>query len=36
MAAHYDDSLFSYPDYWIGRDYEHTSEILALKHLLNK
>jgi ubiquinone/menaquinone biosynthesis C-methylase UbiE len=35
MPAHYDDSLFSYPDYWIGRDYEHTSEILALKRLLN-
>jgi ubiquinone/menaquinone biosynthesis C-methylase UbiE len=34
MAAHYDDSLFSYPDYWIGRDYEHTSEVIALKNLL--
>ena len=34
MAAHYDDPAFSYAAYWLGRDYEHASEILALKKLL--
>lgn len=36
MLAHYDDPGFSYVAYWQGRDYEHNSEILALKKLLPK
>jgi ubiquinone/menaquinone biosynthesis C-methylase UbiE len=35
MPAHYDDSAFSYSDYWRGREYEHISEILALRSLLD-
>lgn len=31
--AHYD--TYDYPSYWKGRDYEHESEVLALKKLLN-
>lgn len=34
MAAHYDDPTFSYDHYWLGRDYEHQSEILAISRLL--
>ncbi len=34
MSAHYDS--FDYPSYWIGRDYEHKSETLAIKKLLSK
>ena len=30
----YDDSEFSYLDYWKGRQYEHKSEIVALTNLL--
>jgi ubiquinone/menaquinone biosynthesis C-methylase UbiE len=34
MGAAYD--TFDYPAYWIGRDYEHKSEIFALKSFLSK
>ena len=34
MAAHYD--TYDYPNYWIGRDYEHGSELIALKEFLTK
>ncbi len=34
MAAHYD--TYDYPNYWIGRDYEHGSELIALKAFLAK
>lgn len=34
MGAHYD--TYDYPSYWIGRQYEHESEILALKSLLDE
>ena len=34
MGAHYD--TYDYPNYWIGRDYEHGSELIALKALLAK
>ncbi|MFZ5932678.1 MAG: class I SAM-dependent methyltransferase [Patescibacteria group bacterium] len=34
MAAHYD--TYDYPSYWIGREYEHESEVLALKAFLQK
>ena len=34
MAAHYD--TYDYPNYWIGRDYEHGSELIALKDFLAK
>jgi len=34
MAAHYD--TYDYPNWWIGRDYEHGSELIALKAFLNK
>ena len=30
----YDDQKFNYEDFWIGRDYEHQSEVIALKKLL--
>lgn len=36
MSAHYDDPNFSYVKYWQGRDYEHFSEVVALKKLLSK
>jgi ubiquinone/menaquinone biosynthesis C-methylase UbiE len=32
MAAAYD--TYNYPSYWEGRDYEHESEIIAIKDLL--
>jgi len=34
MAAHYD--TYDYPNYWMGRDYEHGSELIALKDFLAK
>lgn len=34
MPAAYD--TFDYPGYWIGRDYEHKSEVIALKSFLQK
>lgn len=34
MASPYDS--FDYPAYWIGRDYEHKSEIYALKSFLHR
>lgn len=34
MAAFYDDQGFDYPQYWLGRQYEHQSEVVALKRLL--
>ena len=34
MSAHYD--TYDYPSYWEKRDYEHESEIIALKALLLK
>jgi ubiquinone/menaquinone biosynthesis C-methylase UbiE len=34
MSAAYD--TFDYPGYWIGRDYEHKSEVIALKAFLQK
>jgi ubiquinone/menaquinone biosynthesis C-methylase UbiE len=34
MSAHYD--TYDYPNYWIGRDYEHGSELIALKNFLSK
>lgn len=34
MAAHYD--TYDYPSYWIGREYEHEAEVVALKDLLQK
>lgn len=33
MTAHYD--TYDYPSYWIGREYEHEAEVLALKDLLS-
>jgi ubiquinone/menaquinone biosynthesis C-methylase UbiE len=34
VTAAYD--TFDYPSYWIGRDYEHKSELLAIRTLLGK
>lgn len=34
MAAHYD--TYDYPNYWIGREYEHESELIALKAFLSR
>lgn len=34
MAAAYDS--FDYPAYWIGREYEHKSEVIAIKAFLHK
>jgi ubiquinone/menaquinone biosynthesis C-methylase UbiE len=34
MSAAYDH--FDYPSYWTNREYEHKSEVLALKSFLNK
>jgi len=34
MVAHYDDPTFSYDRYWMGRDYEHGAEVLAISRLL--
>lgn len=32
--AFYDDADFNYLTYWSGRDYEHESEVIALRRLL--
>lgn len=32
----YDDSKHDYEDFWLGRDYEHLSEVAAIKRLLGK
>ncbi|KKQ45598.1 MAG: Phosphatidylethanolamine N-methyltransferase [Candidatus Woesebacteria bacterium GW2011_GWA1_37_8] len=34
MSAHYD--TYDYPTYWINREYEHKSELIALSALLHK
>jgi ubiquinone/menaquinone biosynthesis C-methylase UbiE len=34
MPAHYDDPNYLYTEYWQDRNYEHQSEILAIKKLL--
>lgn len=34
MSAHYDS--YDYPSYWIGRDYEHGCEKIAVKAFLQK
>ncbi len=34
MSAAYD--TFDYPSYWIGREYEHKSEIIAIRSFLSK
>ena len=34
MAAYYDS--YNYSSYWHGRDYEHESEVLAIKSYLAK
>jgi len=34
MAAAYD--TYDYPSYWIGREYEHEAEIIAIKAFLEK
>lgn len=34
MSAHYDN--YDYPSYWKGREYEHLSEIFAIKSFLNE
>jgi ubiquinone/menaquinone biosynthesis C-methylase UbiE len=34
MAAAYDS--FDYPSFWVGREYEHKSEILAIKAFFSK
>lgn len=33
--AYYDDEHHDYEDFWVGRDYEHESEVLALNKLLS-
>lgn len=32
----YDDDKHDYEDFWLGRDYEHLSELVAIKKLLGK
>ena len=34
MPAYYDN--YDYPTYWIGREYEHEAEIIAIKSLLKR
>lgn len=34
MAAYYD--TYDYPSYWQGREYEHSSEVFAIKSFLTK
>lgn len=34
MSSHYD--TYDYPNYWIGRDYEHGSELIAIKAFISK
>lgn len=31
---YYDDKKHNYQDFWVGRDYEHESEVIALRRLL--
>lgn len=33
---YYDDENHNYQDFWLGRDYEHQAELLALNKLLGK
>lgn len=33
-ADQYNDPSYNYLDYWLGRDYEHQAEVLAIKRLL--
>jgi ubiquinone/menaquinone biosynthesis C-methylase UbiE len=33
-ADQYDDPSYNYLDYWLGRDYEHQAEVMAIKRLL--
>lgn len=33
-ADHYDDPKYNYQDYWVGREYEHAAEEMAIKRLL--
>jgi SAM-dependent methyltransferase len=34
-ADQYDDSAFDYLNYWVGREYEHSAEQLAIRRLLS-
>jgi len=34
MSAHYD--TYDYPTYWVSREYEHKSELMAISALLHK
>ena len=34
MGAHYD--TYDYPSYWIGRQYEHEAEVVAIKSFLQR
>src|SRR3989344_6534829 len=34
MPAHYNDITFFYPDYWQSRQYQHHSELIAIRSLL--
>ena len=33
-ADQYDDPKYNYEDYWVGREYEHAAEEMAIKRLL--
>jgi SAM-dependent methyltransferase len=33
-SDYYDDPDFNYADWWIGRDYEHRAEVIAIRRLL--
>lgn len=33
-ADQYDDPKYNYQDYWVGREYEHAAEEIAIKRLL--
>lgn len=35
MAAHYDDTNYSYEKYWNDRKYEHASEVIAIENMLS-
>lgn len=35
-ADQYDDKSYNYENYWIGREYEHAAEEMAIKRLLKK
>ena len=32
--AFYDDTGFNYQEFWVGRDYEHQAEVIAIRRLL--